>query len=69
MGLIEFDKVGHHCSDEVGTLESPAVTAAYLLNCTLWDKRVETYLRNTFTACGHGGGVRNVLHTYVFEIS
>ena len=55
VGLIEYDAVNHHCSEEARMFGSPASTVAYLLNCSGWDDRAEKYLRNTVSAIGGCG--------------
>lgn len=69
IGLIKFDNVRHHCSEETGILGSPASTAAYLMNCSKWDERAERYLRSTVNAVGDCGGVPSAFPTCLFEIS
>lgn len=69
IGLVEFDSVSHHCSEEAGMFGSPASTAAYLLNCSKWDERAENYLRNTVSAVGDCGGVPSAFPTCIFEVS
>ena len=45
IGMIDFDKVKSHLSN--GSLfNSPAATAAYLMNISDWDDRAEIYLNN-----------------------
>lgn len=69
VGLIDFDSLQQHCSEGVGILGSPAATAAYLLNCTKWDSRAETYLRNASAVHGNSGGVPSAFPTCIFELS
>lgn len=67
--LIDFDHVSHHCNEQTGIFGSPASTAAYLLNCSHWDERAETYLDTVFSAYGSRGGVPSAFPTCIFEIS
>jgi len=69
VGLIDFDKVSHHCTEEVGILGSPAATAAYLLNASAWDDRAESYLRQVVLEYSNCGGVPSAFPTCMFEIS
>ncbi|KAL9012654.1 MAG: hypothetical protein Q9173_002593 [Seirophora scorigena] len=39
VGLIDLDQAAHHCSEVSGILGSPAATAAYLMNTSIWDDR------------------------------
>ncbi|CAG8971546.1 hypothetical protein HYALB_00005442 [Hymenoscyphus albidus] len=43
VGSIDFDKVAHHRVNGA-ILGSPAATAAYFMNCTVWDNESEAYL-------------------------
>ena len=69
VGVIDFDKVGHHCSEACGIFGSPAATAAYLINATKWDDRAEAYLKMAVTANGNTGAVPSAYPTCLFEIS
>jgi hypothetical protein len=69
VGMVDFDQVRHHCSEETGIMGSPASTAAYLMNCSSWDHRAETYLRRAVEAFRHLGGVPSAYPTCIFEIS
>jgi hypothetical protein len=71
VGVINFDRVRHHCSEETGIMASPAATAAYLIHSTVWDLRAEKYLRmvlEAYSASG-GGGVPSAFPTPIFEIT
>lgn len=68
-GIIEFDRVSHHCSEELGIFGSPAATAAYLINASKWDQRAATYLESVVTSYGNSGGVPSAFPTSIFEIS
>jgi hypothetical protein len=52
VGLVEFQRISHHCSEELGVFGSPAATAAYLTHSPEWDQRAESYLRRTIVAYG-----------------
>ncbi|KAI4193816.1 MAG: hypothetical protein LQ346_003826 [Caloplaca aetnensis] len=69
VGLVDFDQVGHHCSNFSGILGSPAATAAYLINAATWDDRAENYLRTVVTANGMRGTVPSAYPTCIFELS
>ena len=69
VGLIDFDKVEHHCTDDTGIFGSPAATAAYLIHSTTWNPHAETYLRQTVAARRDNGGVPSAFPTCVFELS
>lgn len=68
VGLVDFDKVRHHCTEETGILGSPAATAAYLLHCSEWDERAVTYLRTALNASETPGAVPSAFPTSIFEI-
>ncbi|KAI4213987.1 MAG: hypothetical protein LQ351_003391 [Letrouitia transgressa] len=69
VGLVDFDRVGHHCSEASGIFGSPAATAAYLINAAAWDDRAEIYLRTVVVANGKAGAVPSAYPTCLFEIS
>lgn len=69
VGLIDFNKVGHHCSEASGIFGSPAATAAYLINAAAWDHRAEKYLKMVFIANGKTGAVPSAYPTSLFELS
>jgi hypothetical protein len=41
VGLIDFDRVSHHCKEDTGIFCSPSATAAYLIHSTTWDEKAE----------------------------
>ncbi|RYP09462.1 hypothetical protein DL764_001287 [Monosporascus ibericus] len=71
IGYIDFDRV--HCWREANgsMMGSPASTAAYLMNSSIWDEEAEGYLRNVLhRANGFGhGGVPCAWPTTIFEVS
>jgi hypothetical protein len=67
VGMLDFDRVRHHCSARNGLLGSPAATAAYLMNVGVWDESAEEYLRSV-VAC-YGGAVPSAFPTETFEVS
>ncbi|KAL8848314.1 MAG: hypothetical protein Q9221_006668 [Calogaya cf. arnoldii] len=69
VGLVDFDRVDHHCSEVSGIFGSPAATAAYLINVSTWDERAERYLRMVATATRTTGAVPSAYPTCIFEIS
>ncbi|KAF2798681.1 hypothetical protein K505DRAFT_232734 [Melanomma pulvis-pyrius CBS 109.77] len=69
VGVIEFQKISHHCSDELGIFGSPAATAAYLTHSPEWDLRAERYLRRTVASYGGTGIVPSAFPTALFEAS
>jgi hypothetical protein len=68
-GIIDFDKVRHHCNEEIGVFGSPAATAAYLIHARVWDMRAETYLRKVLNIYDNDGKVPSAFPTPIFEIS
>lgn len=70
IGKIDFDKVRHH-RNAYGMLASPASTAAFLMNASMWNNEAEIYLRKVILeSYGHGnGGVPSIFPTPVFEIT
>jgi hypothetical protein len=71
VGVIDFDRVGHHCSEETGIMASPAATAAYLMHVTSWDQKAESYLTRVMTARGDGerGSIPSAFPTPIFELT
>jgi len=67
IGLVDFDKVRHHCTGRNGMLGSPAATAAYIMNATDWDEKAESYLRRV--VAHYGAAVPSAFPTEIFEIS
>lgn len=68
VGVIEFQRISHHCSEELGILGSPAATAAYLIHSPEWDQRAEKYLRRTVASYGGTENVPSAFPTPLFEI-
>lgn len=50
VGKIDFDRISHH-KTYGSMMASPASTAAYLINTTVWDEEAERYLRDTVQHC------------------
>ena len=69
VGQIDFDRVSHHCNEEVGILASPAATAAYLINSSTWNDEAERYLRTVLQVHNAHGAVPSAFPTCIFEIS
>ncbi|KAI9666051.1 MAG: hypothetical protein M1821_003986 [Bathelium mastoideum] len=69
VGLINFDSVRQHCTEETGILGSPAATAAYLLNASEWDEKAERYLKKVVDVSNSSGAVPSAFPTSIFEIS
>jgi len=68
IGKIEFDRVSHH-KVHGSLLASPSSTAAYLMNCQIWDEDAEAYLRRTVAGGTGSGGVPCAFPTTNFEIT
>lgn len=68
VGLIDFERISHRCSEELGVLGSPAATAAYLIHSTEWDSSAEMYLQRVFIANGSTGKVPSAFPTSLFEV-
>lgn len=70
VGIIEFDKVGHHLSDG-SMMASPSSTAAYLIHSTKWDDAAEQYLRRVLSDSvgGDQGGFPSAFPSTIFEAS
>jgi hypothetical protein len=70
VGVIDFDRVKHHCCEETGILGSPAATAAYMIHTKEWDARAEKYLHKVLESSGtrNKGSVPSAFPTPVFEI-
>ena len=69
-GEIDFNKVRHH-KISGSMMASPASTAAYLMNCSVWDNEAEEYL-NHVVAGRDGqaaGGVPSKYPSTVFEMT
>jgi hypothetical protein len=69
VGIVDFDKLRHHCSQEHGMMGSPASTAAYLMNISTWDPHAELYLRRVVHEFSNLGAVPCAYPTCLFEIS
>ena len=70
VGIIEFDKIGHHLNDG-SMMASPSSTAAYLIFSTKWNDAAERYLRRVLSN-GVGddqGGLPSAFPSTVFETS
>ncbi|KAF7904155.1 hypothetical protein EAF00_001489 [Botryotinia globosa] len=48
IGKIDFDRIVHH-KIHGHFMASPSSTAAYLMNCSVWDQETEVYLRSAIT--------------------
>ncbi|KAF1953773.1 hypothetical protein CC80DRAFT_450268 [Byssothecium circinans] len=69
VGLIDFDRVGHHCKEDTGIFGSPSATAAYLIHSTTWDQKAESYLSTVVASTGSTGHVPSAYPTCLFELS
>lgn len=63
VGKIDFDRVAHHKVNG-SLLGSPASTAAYLMNTSVWDVDAEAYLRKAMPS----NGAVEVYPSNLFEI-
>ncbi|KAI4149779.1 MAG: hypothetical protein LQ340_004453, partial [Diploschistes diacapsis] len=68
VGLIEFERVSHHCNEKTGILGSPSSTAAYFINNPR-DIRAEKYLRSVLVANKKSFAVPSAYPTCIFELS
>lgn len=70
IGEIDFDRVGQH-KISGSMMASPASTAAYLMNCTIWDDEAESYLAHIVSHDDGKslGGVPSKFPTTVFELT
>jgi hypothetical protein len=70
VGKIDFDRVSHHKTNG-SLMGSPASTAVYLMNTTVWDFESECYLRNVISeGTGDGNGsVPCAFPTTLFELT
>ena len=70
IGEIDFDRVSQH-KFSGSLMASPASTAAYLMNTSVWDNEAESYL--THVVCHRdgkiSGGVPSKFPTTVFELT
>ncbi|KAL4999865.1 hypothetical protein BDV10DRAFT_200525 [Aspergillus recurvatus] len=70
VGIVDFDRLRHHCSEARGVLGSPAASAAYLMHSSSWDDRAETYLRRVVASTNYDtGGIPSAFPTSIFELS
>lgn len=69
VGVIDFDRIKHHCTEMSGIMASPAATAAYLIHSTHWDVKAERYLKGVLSAYGNNGTAPSAFPTSVFEIT
>jgi hypothetical protein len=71
VGRVDFDRLRHHRAPDGSLMASPASTAAYLMNCAVWDDDAERYLRMVVTeGAGRGdGSVPCAFPTTIFEIT
>ncbi|KAF2967333.1 hypothetical protein GQX73_g6273 [Xylaria multiplex] len=70
VGKIDFDRVSHHLDKRGSMMASPAATAAYLMNVTVWDKCAESYLRTVVKNSSNGsGGVPGAFPSSIFELT
>lgn len=69
VGVIDFDRVGHHCHEEYGIFGSPSATAAYLANASAWNLHAEHYLKETVRMSNERGAVPSAYPTSIFELS
>ncbi|RAL64942.1 hypothetical protein DID88_001533 [Monilinia fructigena] len=70
IGKIDFNRVVHHKTNG-HFMASPSSTAAYLMNCSVWDQEAELYLRNAVAnSIGKGtGSVPCAFPTTIFEVT
>ncbi|KAK8038504.1 Copalyl diphosphate synthase [Apiospora rasikravindrae] len=70
VGKIDFDRVSHHIDQRGSMMGSPAATAAYLMNCSVWNDKAEAYLRTVVRegSGNGGGGVPCVFPTWYSEV-
>ncbi|OKL57729.1 hypothetical protein UA08_07231 [Talaromyces atroroseus] len=68
IGVIDFDKVGHHKANG-SFMASPSSTAAFLMHALQWDDECENYLKNAISSSsGQGsGGVPSAFPSTIFE--
>ena len=70
VGEIDFDRVSQHKTSG-SMMASPASTAAYLMNCSVWDDEAEAYLQHIVSVSNgkFPGGVPAKFPTTVFELT
>ncbi|KID93257.1 Ent-kaurene synthase, fungal, partial [Metarhizium majus ARSEF 297] len=66
VGVVDFDKLSHFLRNG-SMMNSPASTAAYLMNSTIWNHDAECYLR--FITASTKGHIPSAFPISVFEIS
>ena len=64
IGKVDFDRIAHH-KTKGSMMSSPASTAAYLMNTSVWDEESEQYLRSALST----GTVPYAWPTNIFEIN
>ncbi|KAK9786221.1 putative ent-kaurene synthase protein [Seiridium cardinale] len=71
IGHIDFDNVGQWQEANGSFMDSPAATAAYLMNSSSWDDKAESYLKDVVSRDdgAHRGGVPCAWPTTIFDIS
>ena len=71
VGIIDFDRVGHHLDKWGAMMASPSSTAAFLIYSLEWSEPAERYLQKV-VASGQGideGGVPTFFPSSVFEVA
>ncbi|MCJ1405109.1 hypothetical protein MMC11_008335 [Xylographa trunciseda] len=70
IGIIDFDRVGHHLQSG-SMMASPASTAAYLMYSSSWNEEAEHYLSTVIAHSSGkaGGGVPSAFPTPIFELT
>ena len=71
VGIIDFDRVGHHLDEWGSMMASPSSTAAFLIHSSEWSESAERYLQNV-VASGQGidkGGVPTFFPSSIFEVA
>lgn len=72
VGILDFDTVKHHRLRNGSMMNSPSLTAAYLMNASTWDDEAENYLRSVMDHSGANkckGGVPSAFPTPIFELA
>ena len=70
VGKLDFDRIQHHKTFG-SMMGSPASTAAYLMNRSVWDADAEDYLRNAISnsTSGGEGSLPSVYPSNIFELT
>lgn len=70
IGEVDFERVGHH-KISGSLMASPASTAAYLMNISIWDDEAEAYLEHIVSQDDGKslGGVPSKFPTSIFELT